>query len=313
MNTKTIYYLITATIVSALTATAGDAQKWNKLREAVRATVLANGGKKGDVDKEGFKNAGQDVYEAVGKDKNGNQVDLEIRADGKLIQTKNDDAAADVSKETAARTRDILSTLTFSHPRDITNPWLPLSSLKQDILQGTEDGKKLRVERTIKPEVHKTFKIGKQKIDSLCMEDREFVGGELEEVTLDYFAQADDGTVLYLGEDVNEYKDGKVAGHSGAWLLGKQTKIPGVMMVAEPKIGDRFRPEDVGAVTIEDDEVMSLNETVTVPAGTYKDCLKVKEILSDGKTEYKLHAKGIGVVKELPSSGALDLISHTAK
>jgi len=36
----------------------------------------------------------------------------------------------------------------FSHPRDITNPYLPLANLKQDILEGTEDGKKIHIERT---------------------------------------------------------------------------------------------------------------------------------------------------------------------
>lgn len=314
MKTKSSIALLIAGIFSiALTSFAGTAQKWESLPEAVRATVLANGGKKGDVDKEGFKNDGQNVYEAVGKNKQGDQVDLVIREDGKLIEMKTDDVAADQAAEASKRAKEIIAKLKFSHPRDITNPWLPLSSLKQDILEGSEEGKKLRIERTIKPEIHKTFKIGKQKVESLVMEDREFENGELAEVTLDYFAQADDGTVLYLGEDVNEYKDGKVSGHSGAWLLGKQTKIPGIMMPPDPRIGDKFRPEDVGAITREDDEIMSFSETVKVPAGTYENCLKVKEILSDGKTEYKLHAKGIGVVKEIPAEGELQLVSHTAQ
>lgn len=310
---NSIRWFALLTILPVSTAVAGTAQKWDNLPAPVRATVLANGGEKGSIDKESFKNDGQAVYEAVGKDKQGNQVDLVVRADGKLIEMKNDDVAADQAKDADARTRELIAKLKFSHPRDITNPWLPISSLKQDILVGSEDGKKLRIERTLRPEIHKTFKIGKQKLDSLVMEDREFEDGELAEVTLDYFAQADDGTVLYLGEDVNEYKNGKVSGHSGAWLLGKQTKIPGVIMPPDPKVGDKFRPEDVGKITREDDVVMSLDETVTVPAGTYNHCLKIKEILSDGKTEYKLHAKGIGVVKELPEGSSVDLVSHTAQ
>ena len=83
------------------------------------------------------------------------------------------------------------------------------------------------------------------------MEDREYAGGKLAEVTLDYFAQADDGTVYYLGEDVDEYKDGKVVGHSGAWLLGKDTQKPGVLMPAHPEIGDKFKSEDVPKITCE--------------------------------------------------------------
>jgi hypothetical protein len=145
------------------------------------------------------------------------------------------------------------------------------------------------------------------------MEDREIEGGKLTEVTLDYFAQADDGTVYYFGEDVNEYEDGKIAGHSGAWLYGVQTQIPGVIMAGQPQVGDKFRAEDVAKITTEDCEVLSVSETVTVPAGTYQNCLKLKELLSDGKTEYKYFARGVGCIKEVPAEGEVLLKSHAAK
>jgi hypothetical protein len=198
----------------------------------------------------------------------------------------------------------------FSHPRKITNPFLPLSSLKQDVLEGKEGKKSLRIERTTKPDVKKTFKLGDQTIESFAVEDREFENGELAEVTLDYFAQSDDGTVYYLGEDVDEYRNGKISGHSGAWLLGKDTQRPGVLMPAQPKIGDKFKSEDVPKITWEEDEVISLSETVTVPAGTFKNCLKIKEVLSDGAIEYKFYAAGVGCVKEMPEEGDVRLISH---
>src|SRR3981081_3765605 len=82
----------------------------------------------------------------------------------------------------------------FSHPKDITNSYLPLASLKQDILEGTEKGHPLRVERTVKPG-GKIFSINGQEVEALIMEDREFINGQIEEVALDYFAQDDDGTV----------------------------------------------------------------------------------------------------------------------
>lgn len=201
----------------------------------------------------------------------------------------------------------------FSHPREITNPWLPLSSLKQDLLEGKEGRKKLRIERTLKPELHKTFKIGDQTVEALVMEDRELENGKLTEITLDYFAQDDDGIVYYLGEDVDEYKNGKVVGHSGAWLLGVHTKVPGIMMPADPKIGDKFKSEDVPKITIEEDSVVSVSEKVTVPAGTYENCLKIREKLSDGAVEYKYFAKGIGCVREVPEGGDVLLMSHTTK
>jgi hypothetical protein len=198
----------------------------------------------------------------------------------------------------------------FSHSREITNPWLPLASLKQDILQNENE----RVERTAQPEVHQTFQIGGQTVEALTVEDREFnAGGELTEATRDYFAQDDDGNVYYLGEDVDEYKDGKVAGHPGAWLLGKDTQTPGLLMPAHPKAGDKFKSEDVPRVTWEQDEIVSISETVTVPAGTYQNCVKIKETASDGDTEYKLYAPGVGCVMEIEGKAELPLKSHAAR
>ena len=131
-------------------------------------------------------------------------------------------------------------------------------------------------------------------------------------MTLDYFAQDDNGTVYYLGEDVDEYKDGKIVGHEGAWLFGRDTQSPGILLPGNPKIGDKFMSEDVSKSIHEDDEIVSLLETGTTPSGTYKNCIKLKEVLADGEVEYKYFAKGIGVVREVPADGDVLLIAHEA-
>ena len=198
----------------------------------------------------------------------------------------------------------------FSHPREITNTFLPLGTLNQDILVA----KKGRVERTARPGLQKTFTIGDQAVEALVVEDREYEDGALVEVALDYFAQGDDGAVYYLGEDVDEYKDGKVSGHSGAWLYGKHTQRLGVMMPPpQPKVGDKFKSEDVPGITTEEDEVVAVNATVKTPVATYKRCLEVKEKLSDGQTEYKFYAPGVGCVKESEPDAQFLLKLHQAK
>jgi hypothetical protein len=294
---------------------AGHAMKWSELPETVRATVLANGGVKGQsVDRENGKIKGQAVYEAGVKDKDGSIADLVITEDGKLVETKHDDAADRAAEQAqAAKGKKVSAAMKFSHPRDITNPLLPLAYLKQDILEGTEGGMKIRIERTILPNKHKAFKIAGQTIDALVMEDREFKNGALEEVTLDYFAQDDEGTVYYLGEDVDEYDNGKVKGHSGAWLFGKDTQHAGVIIPAHPKVGDKFKSEDVNQEIHEADEVVAVGETVSVPAGTYENCVKVKEVLADGEIEFKFYAPGVGVVREVPGGGNVVLKSHTTR
>ena len=290
---------------------AGTGQKWDGLPEAVRATVLANGGVAGQkVDREHHTLDGKAVYEAGVKDKNGAINDLVMTEEGKLVEIKTDDASNKAGEQRAKR---VLKGVTFNHPRDITNPYLPLASLKQDVLEGQEGGKKVRVERTALPDRRRTFKMGGQRIEALAVEDRTFEDGQLVEVATDYFAQDDDGAVYYLGEDVDEYEAGQVVGHGGAWMLGKDTEVPGVLLPGSPKVGDRFTSEDVSKEIHEDDEVVSSSETVTTPAGTYTNCLKVCEHLADGTTEYKYYARDVGVVRERTSDGDVWLVSHSSR
>jgi hypothetical protein len=291
---------------------AGKGQKRQDVPEAVRATILANGGSPtGRVDLESGKIKGKAVYEAVGKNKKGREVDLVITEDGKLQMTKDDDSAERAPVEKTPKLD--LSAVKFTHPREINNPLFPLGTLKQDVLEGKEGEKKVRIERIAKPDAHKTFKIGKEKVEALAVEDREYENGELAEVALDFFAQSDDGTVYYLGEVVDEYKNGKVVSHEGSWMLGKDTKTPGVIIPGHPKIGDKFKSEDVSKEIHEDDEVVSVSETVTTPAGTFQNCVKVRENLADGTTEYKYYANGGGVVREQPAEGDVLLQKHETR
>ena len=198
----------------------------------------------------------------------------------------------------------------FSNATAITNPLLPLSSLTQDVLDGTEGGKSQRVIRTRLPGTH-TFTFNGQPLQTIIVSDTVYLDGQLKEVALDYFAQSDHGDVYYLGEDVDDYENGQVVSHGGAWHFGIDTDKLGILLPAAPKVGDRFRSEDVPGITREDDEVVAVNETVVVPAGTFQNCVKVREILSDGAVEYKYYAPGVGVVKEVPEDGVSDLQTHT--
>ena len=49
---------------------------------------------------------------------------------------------------------------------------------------------------------------------------------------------------------------------------------------------------------------------MTVPAGTWTNCVKIKEKTSDGDPDYKYYAPGVGCVKEVESDGELPLKSH---
>ena len=96
-----------------------------------------------------------------------------------------------------------------------------------------------------------------------------------------------------------------------AAILGVNTNTVGLFLPATPSVGQKLRSEDVPAITREEDEVISVSESITVPTGSYTNCVKVKEILSDGAVEYKLYAPGVGIVKEISEDGAIELQSHS--
>lgn len=198
----------------------------------------------------------------------------------------------------------------FTNPTVITNAHLPLGTLTQDVLEGVEGGKSSLVIRTRLPGT-RAFTVNGAQVLAIIVSDTVYTAGAVTEVALDYFVQSDNGDVYYFGEDVDEYANGQIVSHEGTWHLGVDTNKPGLFLPATPKVGDKFRSEDVPGITTENDEVIAVDETVTVTAGTYQHCVKVKEILSDGAVEYKLYAPGVGVVREVPEDGLVDLKTHT--
>lgn len=197
----------------------------------------------------------------------------------------------------------------FSDPTDIDNRYLPLSKFSRCELRGTEDGAKIRLVRTLLDRTRK-FEHEGRTVRAVVIQDKEFEDGELVERTLDYFAQGDGGTVYYLGEDVDNYEDGKVKDHEGSWLYGKDTDKLGVLMPAKPRVGSRWRAEDVPGITTESDKVVAILDKVKVRGKTYRDVLKVRERSKPGSgTEFKLYAPGVGNISEQPPDGRVELVN----
>ena len=196
----------------------------------------------------------------------------------------------------------------FSDARTIDNPYLPITESKRCELRGTSDGERERVVRTVLGET-KRFRFGDQDVDAAVVEDRAFIEGEMVERTLDYFAQADDGTVYYLGEHVDNYKDGKVADHDGTWLYGEHTQKAGVAMPADPQVGDRYRFEDVPPITTESNTVTARLPKLRVGGREYTDVIQIREqIEPENEIENKFYARGAGVIREVPPDGRVELV-----
>ncbi len=133
----------------------------------------------------------------------------------------------------------------------------------------------------------------------VVVRDREFLENELIEDTHDWFAQDKDGNVWYFGEEVDNYEDGVIANHYGSWEAGVDGAQPGIIMLGNPVIGLQYRQELYSGEAEDQGEVVGNNESVTVAAGTFNGCLKIKETnpLDPEVLEYKYYANGVGLVK----------------
>jgi hypothetical protein len=137
-------------------------------------------------------------------------------------------------------------------------------------------------------------------VTTRVVEEREWKDGKLYEVSKNYFAMCEQTKdVFYYGEDVDYYEDGKVVKHDGSWLAGSGNK-PGLIMAGTPKVGMKYFQEIAPGIAMDRAEIVSVSETCKTPAGTFQNCLKVKETtaLDPKEQEHKYYAPGIGLLRD---------------
>ncbi len=180
----------------------------------------------------------------------------------------------------------------FSNPTKITNPLFPISNLSSAILSGTVDGKDFKTETTLLPET-RIIEWSGVRIESLVSQYVAYLDGRIEEVALDHYAQADDGSVWYLGEDVFNYRDGLIADTEGTWFAGREGP-PALIMPGDPKVGDVYRPENIPGLVFEEVTIKAVDQTVDGPHGSVHGAIVGSELHQDGSREDKAFAPGYG-------------------
>jgi hypothetical protein len=150
-------------------------------------------------------------------------------------------------------------------------------------------------------------------VECRVVEEREWKGGKLIEVSRNYYAIGKrTNSVYYFGEDVDEYKNDKVVGHGGSWLSGVKGARFGLMMPGLPLVGAKYYQEVAPGSALDRAEIVAVGLIVKTPAGEFKNCVKTEETtpLEKGKG-YKLYAPGVGQVADaetkLVKYGKVDL------
>lgn len=187
---------------------------------------------------------------------------------------------------------------------DITNQFFPLPVGRRWIYSGKEQGETIGLQVTVLNETE-TFRFGGTRVTTRVVEELEWIdadgngvvdpGEELLEVSRNYFAQTEEGTVCYFGETVDVYENGVIVSHEGAWRADARGNSPGIFMPANPQKGMTFQQENAPGIAMDE-------ATVTKVSG---DTITVRDFNPlDGSKGTKEYQAGVGLIRD----GPLDLV-----
>lgn len=140
------------------------------------------------------------------------------------------------------------------------------------------------------------------------VEEREFVDGELFEISRNFYARCTHtNDIVYFGEDVCFFEDGECVRTDGSWLAGVDGATPGIIMPGTFMLGARYFQEQAPGIALDRAEHAEMGMTVTTPAGTFENCVRIVEssVLDAGATGEKIFCPDVGFIKE----GPLELVS----
>ncbi len=209
----------------------------------------------------------------------------------------------------------------FSDPLTIDNPFHPIVPGGVKVYTGKSEGAPIVVVDLCLEDT-RLFDLDGTPVECAILQETEFEDGAIAEISLNYFAQADDGGVYYFGEVVDNYEDGVVTDHEGSWLVGgpvgndppetATADAPALFMPADPQVGETWKPEDLFPLVDETVELLDEDLKVKTKGGTFEGCIKVEETsqLSEG-FEHKWYAPGVGFVKSKEPGEKLALLAST--
>lgn len=183
----------------------------------------------------------------------------------------------------------------------VNNPYFPLLPGSRWVYNGTSDGEAEQVVVVVTGE-RRTI----SGISATVVRDTVTIAGEVVEDTYDWYAQDRDGNVWYLGEAVQDFENGQVVSTAGSWEAGVDGAYPGIVMKADPKVGDAYRQEYYRG------EAEDLGEVLEV--GTDRVLTEEWNPLEPEVVEQKAYERGVGLVGEEKvrgAEGAMTLTSFT--
>jgi hypothetical protein len=147
--------------------------------------------------------------------------------------------------------------------------------------------------------------------------------GEIIEDTDDWYAQDLNGNVWYCGEIAKNFEtfegddpeDAELVDIEGSFKAGREGAKPGIVMLANPQVGNAYRQEAALGDAEDVAQVTSITETEAVlGASCDGNCLVTRDFtpLEPGVNESKYYAPGVGLILEVDAEGVrVELVEFT--
>lgn len=161
----------------------------------------------------------------------------------------------------------------------------------------TKDGDKgPRLVTTVLPETETLAGVEARIVESVEM------SGEMpRRVTRQYVAiDKATGDAYCFGRSVDRYDGWRDAGHAGSWRAGEGGARYGMIVPGKPAVGQKFYQTLAGRIATDRLEVVSVGESIKVPAMRFERCLKAVES-KPGATKpgnEKFFAPGVGLISD---------------
>lgn len=179
----------------------------------------------------------------------------------------------------------------------VDNPYFPLVPGTTFTYRGETDGVPTRSVMTVTNDTKVILGV-----TTIVVHDQAYEGRVLVEDTFDWYAQDTAGNVWYFGEDTKELDEkGNVISTAGSWEAGVNGAEPGIIMLADPKKGDKYQQEFAAGVAEDMAQVIALQASFCYPYDPYtcyNNVLVTKEWtpLERGVIENKYYARDVGFI-----------------
>lgn len=152
----------------------------------------------------------------------------------------------------------------------VNNPYFTLTPGRKFYYDGASP-EGIKIHKEILATDHKREIAG---VETLATWTREWHDNSLVSDSKNWYAQDKEGNVWWFGENKQDIFGGTIKSKSSEWLAGVNNAKAGIIVPGAPKSGDPIAVAFNG-IDQEKAEVLAVGESVQVPRGQLKDCLKI--------------------------------------